>query len=132
MLLLFALLLFANTKAAPVSTLLEERENSTCNDIHNCRTLLGIIWSCLSTIFLCTWVAIHPNIPATEDTETMGFWERRKYSLYQAFTTKLPLFLCALFVPEYILAWAIRQRMVAGKIAKKMSKVYSWSFILCH
>ena len=31
---------------------------------------------------------------------------------------RLPLFMCALLVPEYVLAWAIRQYMVARKIAR--------------
>ena len=31
---------------------------------------------------------------------------------------RLPLFVCALLVPEYILAWAIRQFLGARKIAK--------------
>jgi hypothetical protein len=32
---------------------------------------------------------------------------------------KLPLFLCALLVPEYILAWAIRQYFKAGNIQQQ-------------
>jgi hypothetical protein len=32
---------------------------------------------------------------------------------------KLPLFLCALLAPEYILAWAIRQYLSAGEIKQK-------------
>ena len=31
---------------------------------------------------------------------------------------RLPLFVCALLVPEYILAWAIRQFWSARKLAK--------------
>jgi len=27
------------------------------------RTRLDIIWSYASTLFICTWVAIHPNVP---------------------------------------------------------------------
>ena len=34
-----------------------------CDDVHNCRTIPGIIVSCASTVFLCTWVALHPDIP---------------------------------------------------------------------
>jgi hypothetical protein len=32
---------------------------------------------------------------------------------------KLPLFLCGLLVPEYILGWAIRQYLKAGDIKKR-------------
>ena len=35
----------------------------TCDDIHHCRTIPGIILSCASTLFLCTWVALHPDVP---------------------------------------------------------------------
>ena len=31
---------------------------------------------------------------------------------------RLPLFICALLVPEYVLAWAIRQYLRAGEIAR--------------
>ena len=32
---------------------------------------------------------------------------------------RLPLFVCALLVPEYVLAWAIRQYLSAREIARK-------------
>ncbi|KAJ7752863.1 hypothetical protein B0H16DRAFT_1459587 [Mycena metata] len=31
--------------------------------INNCRTLFDIVWGCLATIFACTWVALHQNVP---------------------------------------------------------------------
>lgn len=34
-----------------------------CTDINNYHTLQAIIYSCLSTIFLCTWAALHMNVP---------------------------------------------------------------------
>ncbi|KAM6501657.1 hypothetical protein JOM56_001634 [Amanita muscaria] len=34
-----------------------------CTDINHCRTLPSIIYSCLSTAFLCTWIALHLNVP---------------------------------------------------------------------
>jgi hypothetical protein len=33
------------------------------------RSIWGIIWSCLSTIFACTWIAVHPNIPGPHESE---------------------------------------------------------------
>ena len=27
------------------------------------RTRFDIVWTCVTTLFICTWVAIHPNIP---------------------------------------------------------------------
>src|ERR1700733_8059642 len=36
---------------------------STCDDIHNCRTLWSIIYSCVVTVFACVYLALHPNVP---------------------------------------------------------------------
>ncbi len=27
------------------------------------RTVLSILWGCIATIFACTWLAVHPNVP---------------------------------------------------------------------
>ena len=42
---------------------------------------------------------------------------------------RLPLFICALLVPEYVLAWAIRQFLSAQKISKENKGEYK-TFIL--
>ena len=79
-----------------------------CNDLGHCRTIWNIVWSCFATIFSCTWVAIHPNIPCPKKRNPIiSFAEHR-----------LPLFVCALLVPEYVLAWAIRQFLRARRIAR--------------
>jgi hypothetical protein len=97
--------------ASPIPSI-NPRADVSCNDINNCRTISSIILSCLSTIFLCTWVSLHPNIAAARGTGAMG-WLRD-------FTkNKLPLFLCALLIPEYILGWAIRQYLSAGDIKQE-------------
>jgi hypothetical protein len=92
--------------------------SSSCKDIENCRTLLSIIWSCIATIILCTWVAIHPNIPEPVVTSDMKFWDKCIHKISSLFGGKMLLFICALLVPEYILAWAIRQHLMARMIAK--------------
>ena len=49
----------------------------------------------------------------------MGRFERWFWHpLRSSISHRLPLLICALLVPEYILSWAIRQRLVAGQIAK--------------
>ena len=40
-----------------------------CTDLTHCRTIWSIVWSCLVTIFSCTWVAVHPNIPCPKKRE---------------------------------------------------------------
>jgi hypothetical protein len=118
LLLLYTIAQNAFGEAIPISSL-EARDSSGCGEPIQTRTLWNIIWSCLSTIFLCTWGSLHPNISSTPDEPAMGRRrdKLRKY-LVELLTYKLPLFLWALLVPEYILAWAIRQYMTAGEIQK--------------
>lgn len=69
--------------------------SSTCNDIQNCRTMWDIIWGCVSTIFLCTWVSYHPDVPEATHTERRIFFTRVISVLY------------ALLAPELLLAKAL-------------------------
>jgi hypothetical protein len=118
MLLLFLVyLLSARAQLVPVID--ESSPPSACKDYDNCRSLLSIIWSCITTIFLCTWVAVHPNIPEPVDTRDMGFWQKRGRQLSCFLKDRMVMFICALLVPEYVLAWAIRQLLVARRIAKE-------------
>ena len=84
-----------------------------CTDLARCRTIWSVVRSCFVTIFSCTWVAIHPNIPCPKKRNpVISFAEHR-----------LPLFICTLLLPEYVLAWAIRQFLSARKIAKENKRV---------
>jgi len=47
------------------------------------------------------------------------FWDRCAHKILSLFQNKIRLFICALLVPEYILAWAIRQHIMARKIANE-------------
>jgi len=76
-------------------------------DIFDTRSIWGIIWSCLSTIFACTWIAVHPNIPAPKDTQWAVLRRRMAIMVY------------ALIIPEIIVLWAARQRHGARHYAKK-------------
>jgi hypothetical protein len=126
LLLLYAVTHSAYGDAIPVSSI-EVCDPSGNGDIIPTRTLWNIVWSCLSTIFLCTWGSIHPNISSTQNKPGMSGREKLRKWLVDLLTYKLPLFLWALLVPEYILAWAIRQYLTAGEIQKK-----GVIFILCH
>ncbi|KAF1957490.1 hypothetical protein CC80DRAFT_560836 [Byssothecium circinans] len=59
------------------------------------RGTLGLLWSCFATIFLCTWSAIHPDLPALEGS-------KRK-----TFVNKLGLMLLGVISPELFSAIAI-------------------------
>ena len=120
LLLLYYLGQGAFSRVVPLPSIIEERHTaSTGNDLHMCRTIWNIIWSCLVTSFSCTWVAIHPNVLYLGNKKDMGRFERWVWEPLRSFTShQLLLFICVLLVLEYILSWAIRQRLVAGKIAK--------------
>ena len=124
LLFLYYLLQGPSTDAGPIPTI-EERSlaGNHCNDLVHCRTIWNIVWSCLATIFSCTWVVVHPNVPCPKKRNLLlSFAEHR-----------LPMFICALLVPEYVLAWSIRQFLVAREIAsqnKGESKTFGLIFII--
>jgi hypothetical protein len=66
-------------------------------------------------------VAVHPNVPEPVDTQDMGFWRKCVHKTLCFFKNQVVMFICALLVPEYILAWAIRQRLMARTIVKDNS-----------
>jgi hypothetical protein len=107
--------------ASPISSIVNNpRADFSCNDLNNCRTISSIVWSCFSTIFLCTWVTLHPNIVIARDTRDLGWFKRVVVDPLLGFMkNKLPLFLWALLTPEYILACAIRQYLKAGEIMQE-------------
>ncbi|KAG7087609.1 hypothetical protein E1B28_013558 [Marasmius oreades] len=73
------------------------------------RTVLGIVWGCLTTIFACTWLAIHPNVPSPDDS-------RWRILLRRAMIMAL-----AIVFPEYTTVWAIRQWQEAKRISREMA-----------
>lgn len=87
-------------KAVPV---LVARDLSSCSG----RTIWDVLRSCLATIFACTWVAVHPNIPGPDETTLMIMLRRLK------------LMLMALLAPEFVVVWAMRQWFVAYRLKKK-------------
>ena len=77
----------------------------------NDRGTWSIISSCLITLILCLWTALHLNIPATEgDTHQ---WQRKTRWL-----------LVGLLAPEMIVFLALNQRRVARRLTRKMRSVF--------
>ena len=107
----------------PVSPSDPQNAPYSCNDIDNCRTRWSIAMSCLSTIFLCTWVAVHPNLPEPIGIQRMSVTEKCLHSLRALLSRRIPLFVCMQLVPEYVLAFAIRQWLVATKLSNKHGSV---------
>ncbi|KAJ7364287.1 hypothetical protein DFH08DRAFT_1016507 [Mycena albidolilacea] len=93
--------------AAPVSNSPEFRAlTDACDDINNCRKLFDIVWGCLATIFACTWVSVHPNVPPPLQSRLALLWRRLK------------MMLIAVLAPELIVAFAARQFLAARRFSK--------------
>ncbi|KAJ7727076.1 hypothetical protein B0H16DRAFT_1779806 [Mycena metata] len=58
--------------------------------INSCRTLFDIVWGCLATIFACTWVALHQNVPGPD----LGW--------FSLLMRKLRMMLMTIIAPEVI------------------------------
>ena len=99
--------------AVPLTSLLtESRSNATVLSTSVCicpadqRSLWDILWSCLATIFACSWVSIHPNIPSPNE------------SSWRTFLRRLELMFWAVIAPEMLIAWAFRQWSGARHLEK--------------
>ena len=112
----------AASLAASLAGILQEPNNSTIIITQACicpadqRTIWDILWSCLATIFACSWVSIHPNIPDPNE------------SSWRIFLRRLELMFRAVVGPEMIIIWAIRQWFGARHLEKlykgKLSKYH--------
>ena len=107
--------------ASPIPPIISRSlEPNSCSDLSHCRTIGNIIWSCIVTILSCTWVSVHSDIPCPKKRDGKSRFQRWIWNRIPSLAEKrLRLFLCALLVPEYILAWAIRQYLSAREIAHK-------------
>ena len=126
---LFLVLLYylaLSTRANPIPPITSRSlEPNSCSDLSHCRSIWNIIWSCIVTIFSCTWVAVHPNVPCPKKREGKNCFQRWiRNPLISFVEHRLPLFIWALLVPEYVLAWAIRQYLSARKIANKKTREF--------
>ena len=79
-------------------------------DKFDTRSIYNILWSCLSTIFACTWITVHPNIPAPGDSQWAVL--RRRLVIMGYF----------LLSPEFVIMWAARQHFGARDMTKKHEK----------
>ena len=104
-------------QASPILTI-DESTSSSCDNILHCRTKWDIIRSCLATIFSCTWVAIHPNIPGPRDG-----W-------FTIALRRLALMVLAIIAPEAIILWATRQWLNAHAVAGEHRGAFVFSYPL--
>ncbi|KAJ6477954.1 hypothetical protein DFH09DRAFT_1056463 [Mycena vulgaris] len=109
MLLLLLLIRTLSTSGHPLpANHLDSRASTdSCDDINNCRKLFDIVWGCLATIFACTWVSVHPNVPPPNQSRLALFGRR------------LGLMLIAVIAPELMVGFAARQFFAACWYAKE-------------
>ena len=100
--------------ATPLTGILEEStRNATvmmitpaCICPADQRTIWDILWSCIATIFACSWVSVHTNIPSPNE------------SSWRIFFRRLELMFWAVVAPEMIITWAFRQWLGARYLEK--------------
>ncbi|KAF8644492.1 hypothetical protein AX16_008432 [Volvariella volvacea WC 439] len=80
------------------------------------RSTWELVWNCLGTVFVCTYVAIHPNLPDRDASQSRRTWQKVKTSLY------------ALLAPEVVIMLAMRQRFVASRIARQ-HRGHGWTTV---
>ncbi|PPQ78715.1 hypothetical protein CVT25_010718 [Psilocybe cyanescens] len=107
------------TQAVPLNAFHQIGLRAADDDLLQCicpdtRSLIDIIWSCIATIFVCTWVSIHPNVSPPGEN-----WFQK--SLHRA-----RLMFWGLIGPELILTWSIRQWISARHITQEYKK-HSWT-----
>ncbi|KAF8505041.1 hypothetical protein BU17DRAFT_58091 [Hysterangium stoloniferum] len=95
---------FKNTSPLPI--LARDGVPNTCTSPDQ-RTVWDIIWSCLATVFACSWVSVHPNLPEPNEV-----W-------WAVMLRRLELMFWAIIAPELIIAWSLRQWDGARRLEKK-------------
>jgi hypothetical protein len=73
------------------------------------RGTIGLLWNCFVTIFLCTWSAIHPNLPGLNETKS-SIISRRVYYVIGCLVT-----------PEFS-AWLAMDNLVSAMQTREKAK----------
>ena len=104
------------------SSILHARQDrpdlASCKACPGTRSVWDIVWSCLSTTFISTWVAVHPNVPS-QDASSWLLTRRR-----------IKLMVWALLAPELYVWWAFKQRTSAKKVTQDLQGALSLSAYL--
>ncbi|TFK24805.1 hypothetical protein FA15DRAFT_704241 [Coprinopsis marcescibilis] len=74
------------------------------------RSIPSIFWTCLVTIFTCTWISVHPNIAGYKASWWSRFWNR------------VELMLWGIIAPELLVLYAYRQWLGARMITKELKE----------
>jgi hypothetical protein len=71
----------------------------------------SILYSCIFTLTLCVWTAVHLNLPPPHEPESKQLWRKTKWTLI------------AIFAPELVLYTAWHQHLVAKSCCEKLYMV---------
>lgn len=119
---------------APTTTLAPTPNTATtgdasfnaCNNINNCRTLTDIVRSCLTTMFVCVLVAVHPNIPrpkrklpSLQSNWLIGITRRLRSILVVRLKWLMAIFFTIL-IPEMMLFGATQEFLSAWSLANAL------------
>jgi uncharacterized membrane protein len=86
------------------------------SDADNNRSTISLLYNCLFTIFLCTWSAMHLNVPGEKDTQLRTFLRKCKWMLIGVLA---PEFVAALAIIEWDNAWKlVRQVRINPTVAR--------------
>ncbi|KDQ59777.1 hypothetical protein JAAARDRAFT_205745 [Jaapia argillacea MUCL 33604] len=97
---------YPGVQAFPIIRAPAEGVVTSCEGIEDYRTIWTIVWSCLVTMAACTWVAVHMNVPSLDEGKVNRTLRR------------IGIMMIAVVAPEFMVGWAARQYMVAGRLAK--------------
>ncbi|SJL18576.1 uncharacterized protein ARMOST_22173 [Armillaria ostoyae] len=106
---MIVLILLFVTRAFGAQTSLDDNKGvPAC--IEDQRTVLRIIWSCLATIFACTWIAVHPNVPGRNITTKGAISCAIERAKIMAITILGPELIVGWATEQFIVAWNLRHR----------------------
>ncbi|ESZ92333.1 hypothetical protein SBOR_7282 [Sclerotinia borealis F-4128] len=84
----------------------------------NSRGTLNILWTCLFTIYACTWAIQHLNVPKQREGRESGWKDNLMWKI-RGFETSLKWMLATIIAPEILLAKAWSDLDVARKQLEK-------------
>lgn len=91
---------------------------SLYEDHNHYRTIWDITLSCVVTVLTCSWLAIHPNTSYPIDKQQLNTWKKYLYATRVLLYERLSIIALLLIFPEFVLAWAIKQYLVARNMSK--------------
>ena len=91
----------------------------------NIRSTMGIIWSSLAIIFLCTWSILHLTVPpqVLPPPSKAGRWRRIRHAVLRSlygFIRKGRWMAITMISPELVLGWALSNYISARKNTQKI------------